>query len=163
LPSDDTEKQPKTEPSRRNIPKPKLGNEGIGMADTPHTGRRSTLTCWDRALAYALAWLPPLGVMVWFLPRLAVLFRKLEEKGELPEPAHWTLAFVRFDQACYHLPAAITFVSAVVAAETLLGLTRRTRWERLGIPAWWLWIIGVGLDAWCLALAPLLLPVFKMG
>jgi hypothetical protein len=114
-------------------------------------------------LAYAFAWLTPLGVLAWSGPRYAFLFQKLDERGELPDVVHWALAFVRFNQAYYWLPAAFALVAAVAAAEALRGGLRRARRERLGELAWRAGVVCVGLLAWVLVLSAPMLPVMKMG
>jgi hypothetical protein len=132
------------------------------MSVVPQTERQLRFGRWARAWAYAAAWLAPLGVMVWFVPPYAAVFNKLEEKGDLPELAQWSFAFVRFNEAYYYLPAAAALAAAVVAAEALRGSLRRARRERLGALAWGLGVVCVGLLVWLVALsAPLLL--MKMG
>src|SRR5262245_37951705 len=122
------------------------------MSDTPHADQGSTPTRWSRAWAYALAWLPPLCVMVWYLPQYAVLYRKLDERGELPGLTHSALAFVRLNQACYYLPAVVAFVGGVTVAEALLCALCRARQDRLGGWAWRAEVVCLGLLAWSLSL-----------
>src|SRR5262245_19183431 len=109
---------------------------------------------WHRVSAYTVAWLAPLAVMAWAVPRYADLLKQLDELGELPTVVNWSLAFVRLNQANYYLPATVTFVAAITVAEALRRSLRRARWERSGDLVWRLGIVSVGLLAWLLALAP---------
>ena len=131
------------------------------MSGSRHDNRRPAPDGWCRGWIYALAWLPPLGVMVWFLPRYVVRLQKLDDQGELPGHVHHALAFVRLDQTYYHLPVVLVIVSAVTVAELLQRATRRERRDRLGELTWRLWVVGVGVFAWLFALGPPLLPVWK--
>ena len=124
---------------------------------------RSPLSCWVRACAYAFAWLLPLGVMVWFLPRYTVRFARLDAQGELPELVHFTLAFVRINQAAFCLPAVLAFAAAVALAEALFRTIRRVGGERWGRRVWKLTVAGVGLLAWLCILAPPMMSVYRMG
>jgi hypothetical protein len=133
------------------------------MSASPRADPRRTVTHWRRAWVYALAWLPPLGVICYFLPRYAVLYAKLDEQGELPGHVHWVLAFVRLNQAYFYLPAALAFLTAVAVAEVILSARPRAQCERTGVLAWRLGVVCVVLLAWLLALAPPMLPVYRMG
>jgi hypothetical protein len=97
--------------------------------------------------------------MVWFGPRSAFLFQKLDEKGELPGIVHWALAFVRLNQAYSRVPAVLALVAVVAAAEALRVGLRRARRERLGELDWRVGVACVGLLAWLLPLSAPLLPL----
>jgi len=102
-------------------------------------------------------------LVIAFVPRYEVIFKRLEEKGELPQLTGWLVAFVHLDAACFHLPVVLVAIALLAADEAAVRLLRRRARGNL----WsWLWVVAVGLAgvvAQVVIVAGLLLPVFHMG
>jgi type II secretory pathway component PulF len=102
-------------------------------------------------------------MLLVIVPRFEPIFKKLEEKGELPQMTHWLMAFVRLNAASFYLPALLFALAVLAIEEAGVRILRRKAMGNL----WsWLWVAAVALAAIPvirLVVIGLLLPVFKMG
>jgi hypothetical protein len=118
---------------------------------------------WARALVYGLTWLAALVLVIAYVPRFEAIFKKLEEKGELPQLTGWLLTGMQRDAAYFHLPVVLVAVTLLALDEAAVRLLRRRTRGNL----WsWLWVIAFGLVGLVAAVTvpvALLLPVFKMS
>jgi hypothetical protein len=131
------------------------------MSDAPPADRRSTPALLKRAWTYALAWLPPLAVVIWLLPLFVGILKKHDEAGNLTELTHWTFAFVQLNGAWYYLPSIFAFVGAVAAAEAFLHSVYRAGLDHSAGRVWLVSVVCLGLLALSILLAALLqMPVF---
>jgi hypothetical protein len=108
-------------------------------------------------------WLPVLVMVLVFAHRYEPIFKKLEEKGELPQVTQWLMAFDRVNVASFYLPALLLVLAVLVVDQVVVRFLRR----KAGGNLWsWLWVAAVALaaiPAVVLVVSGLLLPVFKMS
>jgi type II secretory pathway component PulF len=102
-------------------------------------------------------------ILLVIVPRFEPIFKRLEEKGELPHMTHWLVAFDRLNAASYYLSAFPLALALLAVDEVVVRILRRKAWGNL----WsWLWVAAVALAAMpaiLLVVSGLLLPMFKMG
>jgi type II secretory pathway component PulF len=108
-------------------------------------------------------WLPVFVTLLVIVPRFEPIFKKLEEKGELPQMTHWLMAFDRLNAASFYLPALLLALAVLAVDEAVVRILRRKARGNL----WsWLWVAAVALaaiPAIHLVVSGVLLPVFKMS
>jgi hypothetical protein len=104
-------------------------------------------TRWVRFCVYAIVWLPPLGIMTWFIPQWGPLFQKLEEKGELPQFTAWTWGFVKLNQECFYLPTLLGLAMLIAFSELIIANARRLWVGRL---SWVTALVSTSMVAWFL-------------
>ena len=138
----------------------------MAVVEPVHSKRTAPLggpPLWARALVYSITWLPALVLVISFVPRFDPVFRKLTDKGELPQLTGWLVAFVQLDTACFHLPVVLVAIALLAIDEAAVRLLRRRARGNL----WsWLWVVAAGLAGFVaqfVIVVGLLLPVFKMG
>jgi len=118
---------------------------------------------WARGLVYGCVWLPVVVILLVTVPRFEPIFKKLEEKGELPQMTHWLMAFVRLNAASFYLPALLLALAVLAVGEAGVRILRR---KAMGTLWSWLWLAAVALAAIpviYLVVNVLLLAVFNMS
>jgi hypothetical protein len=102
-------------------------------------------------------------LVIGFVPRFETLFKKLEEKGELPQLTGWLMAFRQLDAACFHLLVVLLAITPLAVDEAAVRLFHRRARGNL----WsWLCVGALGLAgavAQVMIVVGLLLPVYRMG
>src|SRR5438874_1377647 len=111
----------------------------------PSTVELLVPTRWVRAGVYAIAWLPPLAVLIYLFPRFGPIFQKLDEGRVLPQLTYWVWTIARLNEAYFCLPAVLVLVILITAAESIMVVARRTRFGRIG---WAAVVASAGLLAW---------------
>lgn len=130
---------------------------------TPSADESPIPTRWKRELFYALAWLPPLGILAFVMPMFSPIFEKLHEKEMLPKLSEWVLGFASFSGEYYHLPTVFVFVMLRALAEYFVIVSRRFQYRDLCYHVWCFSVICTGLLLWYVFCTASLSPVFKMS
>jgi hypothetical protein len=109
-----------------------------------------------RVTAFVLAWLPPLALLQFAVPRCERILMRLDEEGSLSAPATLLRTFTNYDALSFHFLAFLAIVSVVTLDEVLLArfaaAGRGATWGQA-----WCWVTAVrGLALALLILFPLL-------
>jgi hypothetical protein len=131
--------------------------------DPPPSGDPWEFPRLKRELLYALAWLPPLVVMVWWTDAFGPIFAKLDEKEQLPKLSLWLWTFARFSDEYFQLPSVFVYVMLRTLAEYFIIVSRRVRCRELCCHVWCCGVSCSGIFLWAVGLTASLSPVFKMS
>ena len=102
-------------------------------------------------------------MVLFFVPRFAPIFAKLEEKVELPTLSRWLLWLTRLNEATFGMPM-LAFIVLLILAD--LGMTQATLRRKRGTALNRAWFVAILLSAafgYLLLIIALLQPVFRMG
>jgi hypothetical protein len=116
-----------------------------------------------RAAILGSAWLPFFGLVTFQVPRWEPIFKKLEEKTELPLLTSLSVLISHWNRITFGLPL-LAFLALVILSD--LGVARAVGRLRRGGSLYWTWFVAVILLALCACLSlvvALLLPVLKMS
>ena len=64
-------------------------------------------------ICYALFWLPALAVFLFWLPKFEPIFRKFDEKGDLPFLTSYLLTMSDYDRQSYHVLSLLILVELI--------------------------------------------------
>jgi hypothetical protein len=78
-----------------------------------------------RLIYYALFWLMPLGLLLYFGPRFDPILLKLEEKVELSVVTTCLLTLIRYDAQSYHVLSFLAVVEITALDEAVFQLRRQ--------------------------------------
>jgi hypothetical protein len=105
----------------------------------------------QRAVLYGLAWLPPLGLLFYFLHQHGPFLQELAERDELPRVVRSCYRFGQLNALSYYLPAVLIAITVLTVDEAAAVLLRRGQWD--GLRAWWVGVIwAVGVLGWLVLL-----------
>ena len=115
---------------------------------------------WPWRILVALAWLPLIGLIVFYVPMLEVMFSPLQERGELPAVTEWVMWFSALNQRLFFVPILLFLVLLLLADAHVVSLAERSQ------QLYWMWLTGIVVVS-CLAagivVLALLLPVIDFS
>jgi type II secretory pathway component PulF len=120
------------------------------------------LPSYVRAAVCCIAWLLPLGLMAYFVPRFEESFNSLRERAELPALTEWLLWFALRDKSLFYLPSVLALVLLVCGDFSMASCLQHSPRKRL----YWIWfgsVVFTGLATAAVVTTALLLPLMKMN
>jgi hypothetical protein len=99
----------------------------------------------QRAVLYGLAWLPPLGLLFYFLGQHGSFLQDLIDRDEFPRGvARSCWRFAQMNALSFYLPTVLIAVTILIVDEAAAVLLRRRQCD--GLRPWWVggvWAVGV--------------------
>jgi hypothetical protein len=138
--------------SRDNVPEP--------ASPSPQEHPRPVLarTAW-----LCGAWLPFFALLNFLLPRFTPIFKKFDEKGDLPTLTRWLFELGQLNTATIGLPTLAFFAGLIFANYYIARATSPTTRGQTWYGVWFAAVIYLAIIACVLFLVALQLPVYKFS
>lgn len=115
-----------------------------------------------RAVAYAIAWVPFLALIVVFEVKFEPLFCELDAMGELPALTKLTLCISWMCQDFAYVPFVVGFGILMLADVGVASCLRRLQCSPGFFILWFIGVIAMAVLAAHIVFVAMLLPVFLM-